>query len=101
MCILNTSGSDVKRLVMNRHVDRVLIDWLIEEKAARSFSYSGKNVVMLCGIKGLPENIFKLLKSENEDRQPDLSRQDARNHPDHTSSPLNSKEMLLKLGIDS
>ena len=70
---------------MNRHVDRVLIDWLIEEKAARSFSYSGKNVVMLCGIKDLAENISKLLKSENGSRHPDSSRQDARNHPDYTT----------------
>ncbi len=66
------------------------IDRLIEEKAARSFSYSGKNVVMLCGIKGLPENIRKLLKSENGSRQYDSSRQDARNHPGHTLPPSGS-----------
>lgn len=71
----------------NRPTVNAFIDRLIEEKAACTFPYFGKSIVLLCGINGLPDNISQRLMNSETSRRSNQSRQDARDIPDKATPP--------------
>lgn len=71
----------------NRPTVNAFIDRLIEEKAALSFPYQGKNIILLSSVNGLPDNISRKLMIQSNTRRSDQSRPDAQEHRDKPHLP--------------